>query len=249
MSRSSAPYGMLLDRGLTLEQLELALDVAVSDPDPRTNRRKLTIALRDHVSEQEAEGKTKKCLTRVWLNPPAEAAGMIAWARGQDFPRAARPVLHFGAILATFPFVGSVAKVVGQHLRTEGHVAAQAVRSEVRRLLGDRSSVDVAARKAYTTFKNLHFLRQDGQVLRPEEPLFVVSEPLLAAWLGHAVLLTRQVESQPLSMLGNAPELFGVELPAMRVGDYPLVERHSQTGADLVVRGEAPRRRAASGVS
>lgn len=65
MSRSPAPYGMLLDRGLTLEQLDLAYDIAVADPDPKTNRRRLTMALRDLVSEQEAEGKTKKCLTRV----------------------------------------------------------------------------------------------------------------------------------------------------------------------------------------
>ena len=74
-------YGMLLDRGLTFEQLEVARRVAVANTDPRTNRRQLTIALRDVVSDQEAEGKTKKCLTRVWLNPPSEAAEMIAWAR------------------------------------------------------------------------------------------------------------------------------------------------------------------------
>lgn len=240
---------MLLDRGLTLELLEIAFDVAVADPDSRTNRRKLTIALRDHVSEQEAEGKTKKCLTRVWLNPPAEAVDMIAWARLQDFPQPMRPVLHFGAILATFPFVGTVAKVVGQHLKTDGHVSALAVRAEVRRLLGDRSSVDVAARKAYTTFRNLGLLQQEGQVLRPAGRSFVVSNPLLSAWLGHAVLLTRQVESQPLSMLTNAPELLGIELPAMRVGNYPLVESHSQIGSPLVARKEAEPRRVASGVA
>ena len=81
MSRSTAPYGMLLDRDLTLDQLNLAYDIAVDDPDPKTNRRRLTIALRDLVSGQEAEGKTKKCLTRVWLNPPPEAEVMIRWAR------------------------------------------------------------------------------------------------------------------------------------------------------------------------
>src|SRR4051812_23996294 len=114
MSRSVAPYGMVLDRGLTLEQLDLAFEISRADPDPRTNRRTLTVALRDLVSDQEAEGKTKKCLTRVWLNPPPAAAPMIGWAREHLATGIDRRILHFGATLATFPFVGVVTKVVGQ---------------------------------------------------------------------------------------------------------------------------------------
>lgn len=236
MSRSPAPYGMLLDRGLTLEQLDLAYDIAVADPDPKTNRRRLTMALRDLVSEQEAEGKTKKCLTRVWLNPPPEATEMIDWARAQTLPRSARPVLHFGALLATFPFAGIVAKVIGQHFQTEGHVDAAAVRAEVRRTLGDRTSVEVAARKAYTTLKHLNLLRQTGQRLDPVSPTSLVFEPSLLAWLGHAVLLTRQVESQPLSSVRSAPELLGLQVPSSISRSYPLLEIHGQGGAPVVVQ-------------
>jgi hypothetical protein len=227
---------MLLDRGLTLEQLDLAYDIAVADPDPKTNRRRLTMALRDLVSEQEAEGKTKKCLTRVWLNPPPEAAEMIAWAREQTLPRSARPVLHFGALLATFPFVGTVAKVIGQHFQTEGSVEAVVARAEVRRMLGDRSSVEVAARKAYTTFKHLELLRQSGHRLEPASPTSVIVEPLLVAWLSHAVLLTRQVESQPLSSVRSAPELLGLQVPSSISRSYLLLEAHGQGGAPVIVQ-------------
>jgi hypothetical protein len=236
VSRSSAPYGMLLDRGLTLELLDLAYDIALADPDPKTNRRRLTMALRDLVSEQEAEGKTKKCLTRVWLNPPPEAADMISWAREQPLPRSARPVLHFGALLATFPFVGAVARVIGQHFQTEGQVGAMAVRAEIRRMWGDRSSVEVAARKAYTTFKHLELLRQTGQRLDPVSPTSIVVEPNLVAWLSHGVLLTRQVESQPFSSVRSAPELLGLQIPATPSRSYPLLEAHGQGGAPVVVQ-------------
>jgi hypothetical protein len=227
---------MLLDRGLTLEQLDLAYDIAVADPDPTTNRRRLTMALRDLVSEQEAEGKTKKCLTRVWLNPPPEAAEMIGWARGQTPSPSVRPVFHLGAILATFPFAGTVAKVIGQHLATEGRVEASAVRAEVRRSLGDRSSVDVAARKAYTTFRNIGILCLEGQVLTPTPDRLPGFDPLLAAWLSHAVLLTRQVESQPLTSLRGAPELLGIQLASSPSSDYPLLETHSYGGAPVLTR-------------
>ena len=77
---------MLRDRGLTLEQLEVVRRVVIADPDPRSNRRQLTIALRDLVSDQEAMGKTKICVTRVWLNPPSEAEAMIVWGRLFDGP-------------------------------------------------------------------------------------------------------------------------------------------------------------------
>lgn len=228
-------YGMLLDRGLTLAQLEMARRVAIANPDPRSNRRQLTIALRDLVSDQEAEGKTKKCLTRVWLNPPAEAAEMIAWARPFDGPSSVLPLLHFGAVLATFPFAGVVARVLGQHIQTDGHAEAAQVRAEVRRSLGDRSSVDVAARKAYTTFRNLGIVCQTGQVLEgAAEPSHVPAS--LGPWLSHAVLLTRQAESLPTSSLRNAPELLGIELPSAPARDYPLLEAHSHAGGSVLVQ-------------
>lgn len=233
--RSLTPYGMLLDRGLTVELLEVAFDVGAADRDLATSRRRLTIALRDHVSDQEAEGKTKKCLTRIWLNPPEDAAAMIDWARTSEVPPEARRVLHFGAILATFPFAGVVARVIGQHLRTEGEIGAAAARAEVRRLLGDRSSVDIAARKTYTTFRNLGLLNQDGQTLRlaaslPEVP------PCLAAWLGHAVLLTRQADSLPASSLRAAPELLSLQLPGTQDRAYNLTEVHAQADGPTISR-------------
>lgn len=236
MRRSTAPYGMLLDRGLTLEQLDLAYDIGVADPDPKTNRRKLTVALRDLVGDQEAEGKTKKCLTRVWLNPPPEAAEMITWARDQVVPRAARPVFHFGALLATFPFVGAVARVIGQHLQTEGRVEASVVRTEVRRSLGDRSSVDVAARKTYTTLRNLGLLHQRNQLLtcsaqRHQTPAEI------SGWLIHALLLTRQAESLPISSL-QAPELLGVRIEPPSVLAYGQLRSHS-TGSGAVLERTA----------
>jgi hypothetical protein len=215
--------GMLLDRGLTLPQLECAFDIAVADPDPKTNRRRLTIALRDLVSDQEAEGKTKKCLTRVWLNPPEAASEMIDWARRAPCPPESRALLHFGALLATFPFVGAVARVIGQHLALDGRVDAPTVRIAVRRQFGDRSSVDVAARKAYTTLCNIGMLTKEGQSLRPVATPWV-SPSMLAPWIAHALLLTRQAESLPATSIRSAPELLGVEMPGAMDRTYPFLE-------------------------
>jgi hypothetical protein len=238
VSRSTAPYGMLLDRGLTLEQLDLAYDIAVADPDPKTNRRRLTVALRDVVSDQEAEGKTKKCLTRVWLNPPPEAERMIRWARHAAVPRPARPILHFGALLATFPFVGAVSRVIGQHLQTEGSVEGTTVRAEVRRSLGDRSAVDVAARKSYTCLRNLGIIEQQGRTLLPLS--YVLEVPAeLVGWMTHAILMTRSADSLPVSSLVNAPELLGLKLDGKVPRAYEALEVHGQPPTSVVALAEA----------
>lgn len=224
--RSSA-YGMLLDRGLTLEQLEAARLVSIADPHIKTNRRRLSIVLRDLVSDQEAEGKTKKCLTRVWLNPPDRAADMIDWGRSFEGPPEMMSVLHYGAILATFPFAGTVARVIGQGLRTDGRIAASDARAQVRRIVGDRPSVDVAARKSYKTLCNLGILRQEGQGLiqHPDIPTVPLT---LAPWIAHSILLTRGAESLPMSSLLAAPELLGLKLPSPVSRKYPHLESHRE---------------------
>jgi hypothetical protein len=236
MTRATAPYGMLLDRGLTFDQLELAYQIAAADPDPKTNRRRLTMALRDLVSDQEAEGKTKKCLTRVWLNPPAEAESMISWARTKAIsPTTDRRVLHFGALLATFPFAGSVARSLGKHFQVDGRVDAGSLRAEVRRTVGDRSSVDVAARKTYTTLRNLGIIQQEGQMLTPTQDALAVP-PELRSWISHALLLTRQAESATMESLRNAPELLGLQLSIPLKNDYTLLEVHSHADSHVLVR-------------
>lgn len=225
--------GMLLDRGLTLAQLDMALGVARSDTDPATNRRKLTIALRDVVSEQEAQGKTKKCLTRVWLSPPLPAAPMIAWARDADWADELGAFVHYAALLATFPFVGVVARSVGQRLQVDGYALAQDVRSDVKRRVGDRSSVDVAARKSYTTMVNLGLLTKDDQTLRPTTG--VALPAALAEWCAHAVLLTRQAESLAASSVANAPELLLRALPSRSRRSYPLIDRHASSNGSVLI--------------
>jgi hypothetical protein len=53
------PTGMVLDRALTPTLLDVALRVATESGESRDARRLLTVALRDHISAQESEGKTK----------------------------------------------------------------------------------------------------------------------------------------------------------------------------------------------
>jgi hypothetical protein len=224
---------MLLDRDLSLDLFEVAFRIA-SSPEPWvTKRRLLTVALRDYVSNQEAEGKTKKCLTRVWLNPPLEAAPMINWALAFGPCMGDRRVLHLGALLATFSFAGTVSSVIGRSLSLSGNVLASDVRRRTREVWGDKPSVDIAARKVYTSMKSLGVLSGGGRdVLRAGEKLSVSAT--LTPWLIHALLLTRGVESIPASGIRSAPELFWADPSTFVTDEYPLLKRHNEGGSRVI---------------
>jgi len=218
--------GMILDRDLTPDLMDVALRIA-SDPTPWAEKRKLlTVALRDHVSEQEAIGKTKKCLTRVWVNPPTIASDAITWGRERSHLAHDRRVLHLGALIATFPFAGAVAALVGRALSIDGQAQSADIRQRACAIWGDRPSIDVGARKVYTTLRRFGVLDGGGRSpLAPGESLQADAD--LAVWLIHTVLLTRGVTSISSTDIDAAPELFWARL-VQPGGDYPLIKPHSE---------------------
>ncbi len=229
-----SPTGMVLDRALTPGLLDVALRVAFESEGSPDARRLLTVALRDHVSAQEAEGKTKKCLSRVWVQPPEAARDMIRWAIAHRHFDPDRTVLHLGAILATFPFAGVVAAIVGRQLHLENRVEPRAVRAEARTALGDRSTVDVGARKVVTSMRYLGLL--DGP---NGQPLLLGRQPVVPAeltgWIMHALLLTRQAESIGIDDLSRSPELATVKVAGSRTSSYPLLEFHAENSRTVAV--------------
>jgi hypothetical protein len=231
---SGASTGMVLDRALTPVLLDTALRVGSGSHGGGDARRLLTVALRDHVSAQEAEGKTKKCLSRMWVAPPAPAKELVLWAWEHQDLDPERSVLHLGALLATFPFAGLVCALVGRQLHLDGVVEPRRVRSQACAVLGDRSTIDIGARKVVTTLRYLGLL--DGPNGRPlsagrQPPV----RPELTGWLAHALLLTRQTTAIGTDELPRAFELATLKVPSGVPGGYPLIETFSEGSRSVVV--------------
>lgn len=210
---------MVLDRALNVDLLDVALRVATEHSDDPDTRKLLTAALRDFVTPQEAENKTRKILTHVWVVPPAPAREMIRWAidHQQDFVD--RRALHYGALLATLPFFGSVAAEVGRQLHLEGKVDPRAVKGFARASFGEREFIDAGALKTLATMRNLDLL--DGQ---RGGPYVVGAQPTAprasTGWFLHALALTRQAESVGVEDVSRAFELATLKLEAASSG-YP----------------------------
>jgi hypothetical protein len=231
--------GMVLDRALNVELLDVALRIATEHRDDPSARQLLSVALRDLVTRQEAANKTKKVLTRVWVTPPSGAQPMIAWAIDHQRELADRSSLHYGALLATFPFFGSMAAAIGHEIQLDGAAHRTTVKTHARTTFGEREFIDAGASKSLATIRNLGLL--DGS----KEGPFVVArrpavDPSFSSWFLHALILTRQVESIGVNELTRAPELFALSFDAPTPG-YPLLEIHIEGTRAVAVAATPPR--------
>lgn len=225
--------GMVLDRALTVDLLDVALRIATEHRKDPVARQLLGVALRDLVTRQEAENKTKKVLTHVWVAPPANAQPMISWAIDHQELFADRRALHYGALLATFPFFGSIAAAAGRQIHIDGAADRQTIKTHARVTFGEREFIDAGAFKSIRTMRNLGVL--DGP---PDGPYRPGARPLipaaLSSWFLHALILTRQVESASVGELSHASELSLLTLVPSAPA-YPLLEMHAENGRTVAV--------------
>lgn len=225
--------GMVLDRALNLGLLDVALRVATEHGDAPDARKLLTVALRDFVTPQEAENKTRKVLTRVWVVPPSNAHAMIRWGIEHLNEVTDRRVLHFGALLATFPFFGSMAAAVGRQIHLDGAVDRKSLKAFARSTFGEREFIDAGASKSVATMRNLGVLEgpRDGPY-RVGSDLSV--PPSFSSWFLHALALTRQIETVRVTELSRAFELVALEVEPI-AAHYPLLEMHAENGRTIAV--------------
>ncbi len=101
--------------------------------------------------------------------------------------------------------------------------------------LGDRSTIDVGARKVVTTLRYLGLLEggMGGPLHPPADRPVVPAE--LAPWMTHALLLSRQVSAIGTDEASRAFELVTVDLNGGRLNGYPLLEMHSEGSRTVAV--------------
>lgn len=222
----------VLDRTLWPELLEAASRIPLSGAPYKDQPQLLTVALRDHTTEQEAGNKTRKLLTRVYINPPPEVLPFIQWALAhpEHFPD--RRVLHLGSLLAAYPFVGSVASALGKAFSLGGEITGLDLRRRLVADWGARNMVELGAIKTAGTLRRFAVVDGGGtKPLRPGEVLSVSGTA--ASWLVHALTLTRQQQTIDAATVADAAELFWARLGPTDAA-YPHLEIHREGGGRVV---------------
>ena len=206
MMKSEGAPQIGFDRFIQLDWARAALRVraGLSDLD------ELTQLIEETHSGAAAKKKTRTVLNRLWLEPRPELAELCdrAAAIYAADPRASVAALTWGMAIATYPFFGSVAQIVGRLIRLQGDCTSAEVHRRMAESYGERegtrrmtnmvlqSQADWGAIERMNKGKNIKALRA---------PITLM--PDLEVWLVEAAL-SHACRAMPISSVTTNPVLF-----------------------------------------
>lgn len=155
--------------------------------------------------------KTITVLLKIWVRPPADLSGLHRdglklLAR---LPREEHVAVHWGMIMAAYPFWGAVAGQVGRLLRLQGDVATRQVQRRLREQYGERETVSRRVRYVLRSFVEWGVLQETGMqgVYKPGN-IYRVTRQELTAWMAEAVLHAHPRRVLPIDALFTSTTLF-----------------------------------------
>ena len=199
-----------------LEWLEVTANLVLAGNDKSAINDALQELLKDKVSigGQAERGNREKIITilmRVWLNVPheLEALRVDGLELLKRVPRADRLAVHWGMVMAVYPFWASVASHVGRFLKLQGSATAVHIQRRLREQYGERETVARATRRVLRSFIDWGVLSETGTKGVYSQGLYIsVADPAIASWLIEASLHTRTNRCAPLKDLVESTGLF-----------------------------------------
>jgi len=209
-----------LDRQLRLKWLEQTATLVLAGHAPEAVKLTLQEDLRGsfHSSPAEVRGSLDKTITvlqKVWVRPPPELASLrfSGLELLQDRPRTEHLAVHWGMVMAVYPFWSVVATQVGRLLRLQGSAAAAHVQRRVWEQYGERETVSRRVRYVLRSYLDWGVLQEASArgIYRAGSSL-AVEDTRLIAWLVEAFLHSRTSGSSPLPDLFDSPSLFPFQI-------------------------------------
>ena len=183
----------------------------------------------------EAKKKTRTVLNRLWLEPRAELVdyadrGTAIYKTQPDIPVAA---LCWGMSMATYPFFGKVAELVGRLSAIQGDCASAEVHRRMSETYGEREGTRRMTNmviQSQASWGAVERVEKGKRVIRlPQTP---IDNDELTAWLIESAV---RYAGKPISVpsLQSLPVLFPFTLTR------PLAYVASNS-ANLILRSEGP---------
>jgi hypothetical protein len=199
-----------------LEWLEQTANLILAGNDKAAVNDALQELLKDKVSVggQAERGNREKIITillKIWLTVPSELESFRI--EGLELlkrvPRRDHLAIHWGMVMAVYPFWSGVATQTGRLLRLQGSAAAAHVQRRVREQYGERETVSRAARRVLRSYLDWGVLQETGtKGIYTAGKTLAVDDSQRIAWLAEASLHTRANGSAPLKDLIDGPNFF-----------------------------------------
>lgn len=216
MSRNARFSQVGLDRLIRLQWLEQTSKLVLAGNNRQETREILQndLARAFRSDRPVARGSLDKTIT-ILLRTWAEEASPLATFRAQglellrDLPYSKHLPLHWGMIMAVYPFWSAVAVNAGRLLRLQGNVAAALVQRRIREQYGERETVSRRARYVMRSYLDWGVLQETGtRGTYTATSAIEVNSPRVIAWLAEASLRARANGSASLKDLLTGPNLF-----------------------------------------
>jgi len=150
-----------------LEWLEQTANLVLAGNDKTAVNDALQELLKDKVSVggQAERGNREKIITillKAWLAVPSklESLRVEGLELLKRLPRRDHLAIHWGMVMAVYPFWSGVAVQVGRLLRLQGSAAAAHVQRRVREQYGERETVSRAARRVLRSYLDWGVLQE-----------------------------------------------------------------------------------------
>jgi hypothetical protein len=199
-----------------LAWLEQTANLVLAGNDKAAVNEALQEILKDKVSVggQAERGNREKIITillKTWLTVPNQLEGLRD--EGLELlkrvPRRDHLAIHWGMVMAVYPFWSGVAVQVGRLLRLQGSAAVAHVQRRIREQYGERETVARAARRVLRSYLDWGVLQESGSKgIYTVGTSLPIDDSRLIAWLTEAALYARANGSAPLKDLLDSPSLF-----------------------------------------
>ena len=203
-----------------LEWFEQTANLVLAGNDRATITDVLRSYLEDRftVDGQVPSGNRDKVITllsKTWLNAPGELQALQADGLKilEELPRNYHIAVHWGMVMAIYPFWGSVAAQTGRLLRLQDTVSAAHVQRRIREQYGERETVERAARRILRSFIDWDVLQDTSKKgIYARARRISVRAPELITWLVEASLHAHTNGAAHSKELLDGPVMFPFQL-------------------------------------
>ncbi len=184
---------------------------------------------------KEAKKKTRTVLNRLWLEPRPELVDFAK--RGIELfkanPEVPMPAMNWGMAIATYPFFGKVAELVGRLSALQGDCTSSEVHRRMSEIYGEREGTYRMTNMVLQSQASWGAIEraEKGRRLLRRHAMGITSEPLVLWLIEAAIRYTGKPVSVPT--LQSLPVLYPFML------DQPLAYLISNSPS-LELRSEGP---------
>ncbi|MEW5978249.1 MAG: hypothetical protein AB1898_20830 [Acidobacteriota bacterium] len=225
MSRRASQIGF--SQRVRLEWLDQTANLVLAGSDKSGVNSALIETLKDKVSVggKAQRGNREKIITilmKVWVTTPPELRSLQREGLEllKHLPLSDHMAVHWGMIMAVYPFWSGLATQVGRLLRLQGTAAAAHVQRRVREQYGERETVARAARRVLRSYLDWGVLEESGEMGLYKPGLrLTIDNPALTCWLMEASLHGQSKGGAGIRDLLESPTLFPFRFRPVSVND------------------------------